>query len=189
MFCIIISMIIGIFAIKYYNRQRDIKRGNKEIEMRGHYLNMISNIMRECWDEKTFIFNWDIWFDRRDEVIWSSDKIVLETIDYDFKCYGGLQVMYINTFLENLFESENNEIREEIRVYLKNIMKKKDNNIIVNLACMFSFKNGECHDDICPNAVSIYRDSLFKLFYGNIDWTYENIGEIAALGNEILEKK
>lgn len=91
--------------------------------------------------------------------------------------------------MEGLFESRNNEIREELRVILIDMMKQKDNNIIVNLGCMFSFKNGQCHDDICPKTVSIYRHNLFELFYRHIDWTYESVNEIVALGNKILKEK
>lgn len=56
MLCIVISIIVGIFAIEYYKKKRADEKRNKEIEMRGCYYNRISDIMRNCWDEKSRIF-------------------------------------------------------------------------------------------------------------------------------------
>lgn len=148
---------------------------------RAYYYKKIDEIMKLCWDQNTYIFNWNIWFDRRDEVIWCGDENVLKTIDSDFRAYGCFQVWNINACLGNSFESESNDIREDMVMELKSM----ENSIILNLRSMFSYENGRVNENCCPEIVSIYRDKLYRLLRGEIDWTRENINKIIELGDSI----
>ncbi|MCH5265385.1 MAG: hypothetical protein J1F02_05765 [Lachnospiraceae bacterium] len=193
MLCIAISIIIGVFAVKYYEKRKVKEEEIKGIEIKNHYYSMLSDIMKACWDERNYIFNWAVWFHRRDEVIWTGHKFILKEIDDEFKYYGRLQVMYINSTLENLFEYGSNEIREDLKMRMKNWIKGDVNrDILLNLNAMFSFKDGQCEDKLCPETVKIYRSNLWDLLYGEIDWsqwTPEKVNKIVALGEKILREK
>ncbi len=189
---LITLIIIGIYLlykiidfIKFCiadNGGEEIKRYITD-EERRYYYTTLNEIMKMCWNKDTCVFSWDIWLDKRDEVICCGDESVLKTIDYDLRSYGRLQIFRINACLENCFQCGSNIIREDMVIKLKNMQ----NDIIFNLGGMYAYENGVHNPDNCPEEVRIYRKSVYSLLIGEIDWTRENIKKIVELGNYITD--
>ena len=180
MICIICNIIDFVRYCINDNQVPEEKKYLTDADRR-YYYNKLDEIMKLCWNKDTYIFNWDIWFERRDEVIWCGDESVLKTIDDDFRAYGNFQVDHINACLENSFQCGSDVIRDDMVRKLKNMQ----NDIILNLAGMYSYKNAVYNVDNCPEIVDVYRGKLYSLIRGEIAWTRENIKTIVELGDNI----
>lgn len=145
------------------------------------YYDTLDSIMHDCWDNNTYTFNWQKWFDRQDEIIWCNVSSVLKQIDYEFAACGWKQVVYINSLLENMFVNGSEEVRKDILLKIENLQS----NILLNLESMFSFENGQCNQSICPDKVVKYRECIYNIINGNIPLEKEKIKEIINLGNDI----
>lgn len=145
------------------------------------YYDALDSIMHDCWDNNTYTFNWQNWFDRQDEIIWCNVSSVLKQIDYEFAACGCKQVAYINSLLENIFVMGSEEVRRDILIKIENLQS----NILLNLISMFSFKNGQYNQNICPDKVVKYREYIYNIIYGNIPLEKERIKEIINFGNDI----
>ena len=65
------------------------------------YWKLEDEIMKSCWNNDTFIFDWNKWFDRRDEIIHTAPTAVLEGIDSDFRAYGRMKIYFINAIISS----------------------------------------------------------------------------------------
>ncbi len=146
---------------------------------RAYYYNLLDEIMKSCFDNDTNEFNWDIWFERRDEIIWCGDDSILNTIASEFSSYGRFQVQWISACLENSFDSKTGKVRKDMVNKLKNM----ESNIIRNLESMFSMQKGEFQNEICPKNIIEFRNNLYKLLDGEIEWTKENIRKMIEIRN------
>ena len=134
---------------------------------------LVGEILHNCWDGKKYIFDWKVWFDRRDEIIHTARKNVLEDIDFSIRSYGINQIYYINAILSGYSSNPSGTIQR---------IKSIEATIIRDLASMFSFKNGICEPAICPQNVTLYRKYLYDIMYGKIVVNEKVVNYIIQLG-------
>ena len=58
-----------------------------------------------------------------------------------------------------------------------------ENNIIRNLLGMFSMQNGQHHPEICPSNIAEFRNKIYDLLRGKMEWNRENINKIITIVN------
>lgn len=181
---IVIAIIIVIYIVDASKDTGSIATKNKSSSFNyKFYYDLWDEIIHQCWNRDTYEFNWQTWFDRRDEIIWCGNETVLKTIDSDFRAYGIMQIYKINALLENSFDSKGN-----VRVDIMDKFLSCESNIILNLCSMFAFKNGEYKEDNIPEDIKKYREALYYLCHEKIEWNKQNILKITHMGNAITRR-
>ena len=86
---ILMGIVIGIIGLYIIgNKEKCSQKGDsltKNDRLLQYYYGLQGEIFEQCFDERTAIFNFNIWFDRRDEIIHSAPTEVLQHMDSDFK--------------------------------------------------------------------------------------------------------
>ena len=167
----VISVILWIYAISpIFDKLFSKPKVKPEI---SEFWELEREILNACWNESSSTFDWKVWFDRRDEIIHTAPEIVLKDLDFTLRSYGEYQIYYINAILGGYSSNPSGTIRR---------IKSIEQTIILDLASMYSFKNGECDSSICPEEVTLYRQNLYDIIYGRIDVNEKKIESIIQLG-------
>ena len=169
----------GVWLVNRPSRKNDKAKSNNELYKR-HFWDLESEIFRQCFDQKTCVFHWDTWFDRRDEIVHSAPDEVLEGIDSDFRACGRQQVGMINSLILNHILS--GRCGEGARKLLYD--KIIPTGILVSLHLMYSSKGGEFDKTRCPTIVNEYQQLL--LDYLRTESTADNVQRAWDLGQKII---
>lgn len=164
-------------------KDREKTRGGISPERMSYYWDLERDIFNQCFDEETTIFNWDMWFKRRDEIIHTAPENVLMDIDSEFMYRGRLQIYRINAIINNWILSKTPfEPSAGIRKLQREI---RDTEILLNLPSMYSFKMAKCDRINCPDEVERYCSLLSDILYGRKAASRKTFENIVQLGLRI----
>ena len=126
------GVVIAIIGIGLYMHAKDSEKKAAENRAANYRRTKMSEILDACWNNETYEFNWDIWWDREDEIFYDdSDQGIRKAVHSEFENIGKRQVGYINMFLEWM---------KDDTLKASAISKiKAMNKIILDLSSMFTF--------------------------------------------------
>lgn len=152
------------------------------MDLYGHYWNLEQEIIHQCYDEERRLFNWKLWFERRDEIIWTAPEEVLRGIDSDIRNCGMQQIYMINAIVDGLILST--EPFNPLPGLARLRQTIYDTDILLNLESMFCFQLGQS-TGIAPQYVTDLRRILYDIMYNPSQVTFEKMKTISQLGHSI----
>ena len=150
------GVVIAIIGVGLYMHAKDSEKKAKEIAATNYRRKKMWEILTECWNSKTYEFNWDIWWDREDEILYDdSDQGIRKAVHSEFENMGQRQVGYINMFLEWMKD-------DTLKATAISKIKAMNRNIIPSLSSMFTFpKDVPSNTSLC-NMVKQYQQDLWE---------------------------
>ena len=148
------GVVIAIIGVGLYIHAKDSEKKAKEIAATNYRRKKMWEIFTECWNSKTYEFNWDIWWDREDEILYDdSDQGIRKAVHSEFENMGQRQVGYINMFLEWMKDASGKaKAISEI---------KARERIVRNFASMFTQPDRVLSNTTLCNMVEQYRHDLY----------------------------
>ena len=174
------GVVIAIIGIGLYMHAKDSEKKAAENRAANYRRTKMSEILDACWNNETHEFNWDIWWDREDEIFYDdSDQGIRKAVHSEFENIGKRQVGYINMFLEWM---------KDDTLKATAISKiKAMNKIILDLSSMFTFPEDVPSNTSLCNMVKQYQQDLWDyIIFERKTLTPSKLDDMIRRGNAIL---
>ena len=159
----------------------------ESVRMKQYYWDLEREIFNQCFDNKTKVFNWRLWFDRCDEIIHTAPPDILADIDKEFIVCGDKQIRHIRGFIKQIKYYDSINQNSEVQRSLQRLKSEiGDTEILLNLPVMYSYKNGVCDSHNCPPEVLDLQQKIEKLINtGSIN--QEELADVEKLCDYIVK--
>ncbi len=150
-------LVLGGLGAGLYYAHKDVKKNppgpTPEQDLLARLYSEVDALLAQCFDEKTYEFNWDHYFRERDAYLYCGKPVIVKYLKDSLKHLGYRQILYLNSILTRYNDVNSPQLRNEL--------KANENNIILNLSSLC----GGAENTDCPAAVETYRQALYDVIY------------------------